>query len=1010
MQALVCPKNSPRALRFGLHRSPARFLSFAATGFVFLSATTPLAVHAQAAGAQTGAPVPVNKAPLAGQAQTGPVVLQGSVVDPDAAEIPGATLTLTPPGGKGQAYTVQSKSDGTYTFRGVPSGTYSLTATMNGFAAFVRQGVKIAADTPATINVKMALQSQAITVNVNTDDNTVSVDPEKSAAGVTLTAKDLEAFSDDPDELSSELSALAGPAAGPNGGQIYIDGFTGGQLPPKSSIREIRINQNPFSAQYDRPGFGRVEIFTKPGTDKFHGNFQLNGQNKGFNTGSPYIGSAAEPAYHSILTFDSISGPINKYASFTANGSFRQIQNNNIVDPAAIYATSQTSGVPCAPGTTGCSIYARATGNGFSLAQFQPQTRFDLGPRFDLALGEKNTLTVRFSYEHNSEQNLGIDGGNLASTGYNSTSSELTLQVSDTQIISSKLINETRFEFQRPTSQTTPFQTGPTIVVQGGFTGGGSSGQTSSDAQPHIEAQNYTSIALTKHFIRLGGRLRSTSDSNTSTAGSNGTFVYSSINNYVSNTLLDYSITNIVVPTVKVTSVDVGLYAEDDWKILPTLTFSYGLRFETQNYIGDHSDFAPRLAVAYGITKKTVLRAGFGLFYDRFLPQSQLAVTRNNGVNQKEYTLAATTSVPITGACVPSNPGACPATAGTGALTIQTTASNLRAPYQMQTNLGVDQQLFKNATVSVNYQHIKGVHQFNSDVPNAATFSTTQPLNYQYQSEGEFNQNQLIVNTNIRGFHGVSLFGYYVLNFANSDASGIGSFASTPNNLKADYGRASFDVRNRLFLGGSVTLPHLISLSPFIVAQSGQPYNITFGGSEFADNLQNYRAVLVPVGTTPIAGGFVKTIPGCGTFATPGTAGITAEAPINDCTGPSQFTANLRVTKTFGFGPTTGPRPDRGQGGGQGGPPGGGRAPGGGGGGGRGGGPGGFGGGGASSGKRYNLSIGFQAQNLFNIVDRGTPVGTLSSPSFGQFTNLAGNIYTTDSAVRRISLQAGFSF
>ena len=89
-------------------------------------------------------------------------------------------------------------------------------------------------------------------------------------------------LSDDPDELAHELQALAGPSAGPNGGQIYVDGFTAGQLPPKSAIREIRINQNPFSAEYDKLGYGRIEIFTKPGTDKFHGQLMMNGNSSAF--------------------------------------------------------------------------------------------------------------------------------------------------------------------------------------------------------------------------------------------------------------------------------------------------------------------------------------------------------------------------------------------------------------------------------------------------------------------------------------------------------------------------------------------------------------------------------------------------------------------------------------------------------------------------------------------------------------------------------------------------------
>ena len=160
--------------------------------------------------------------------------------------------------------------------------------------------------------------------------------------------------------------------------------------------------------------------------------------------------------------------------------------------------------------------------------------------------------------------------------------------------------------------------------------------------------QNYTSVALAKHFLRLGGRLRSTSDNNTTTANSNGTFSYNSICDYAgsaaanaagiacntsaglpvipANNLSSFQITKIMNETVAARMTDVGLYAEDDWKVKPNLTFSYGLRYETQNFIHDHHDFAPRVSTAYGITKKTVIRAGAGIFYDRFSLGNQLAV------------------------------------------------------------------------------------------------------------------------------------------------------------------------------------------------------------------------------------------------------------------------------------------------------------------------------------------------------------------------------------------------
>jgi Carboxypeptidase regulatory-like domain len=1008
-------------------RSTAALRCAVWTVALLLTTTLPLA-SARDAVAQA-APAP-QTAPQSG------VSLRGTVADPDDAEIPGAALTLTPSSGK--AITGTSGSDGTYSLRGVPTGTYSLTVTMPGFATFVRQGVKITAGTPVLLNVKMTIQDATTVINVTTDANTVSVDQDSNASATVLTGKDLDALSDDPDELASELSALAGPAAGPNGGQIYIDGFTGGQLPPKSSIREIRINQNPFSAQYDRAGFGRVEIFTKPGTDKFHGSANVQGQDKSFNSGSPFVlPGTLQPDYHTILSQGSLTGPINKKASFTLAGSYRQIQDNSVVNPPSIYATSPSAQTSCYPGTAGCTTFsqnqvffdngtlAAPGGNPFSTVQLLPQVRYDISPRVDLALGDKNTLTTRFSYEHNSGQNVGIGGNDIFSTGSNSTSSEVTLQMTDTQILSAKVINETRFEYQRELADSTPFSTAPSIVVQGAFVGGGSSAGTSDDVQNHIEVQNYTSIALKKNFIRLGGRLRTTSDTNTTTAGQNGTFTYASMADFLSGVpncpytagspqctglVTQYSITHIAVPTITARSTDVGLYAETDWKVKPNLTFSYGLRFETQNYIHDHADFAPRASVAYGISKKTVLRAGAGLFYDRFMLTNQLSVFRNNGMNQQQDIISATpatsttAAVPVNPACNPSNASlttACPVSTA-GRFTTDSISSRLRAPYSAQFNLGVDQQLFRGATLSVNYQHIRGVHQFNDDVANFNTLSATTPIQYQYQSEGVFNQNQLISNINYRAGR-ASIFGFYVLNFAKSDTSGVNSFGTNPYNLGQDYGRASFDTRNRVFLGGNVTLPFLVGLSPLLVANSGSPYNVTTGTDNNGDTIFNDRAAFASTGT---AG--AKTI-GCGTFINPtsangsATPGAGAMVPINYCTGPANFTVNLRATKTFGFGESTQPDPNRRGQNGQGGPAGA-RPPGG------PGGPGGGGGGGTSSGKRYNLIVGLQVQNIFNIVDRGAPVGTLSSPEFGESTALAGNIFTSNSAVRRIYLQTSFNF
>ena len=144
------------------------------------------------------------------------------------------------------------------------------------------------------VTLTIAVQQQDITVNDQTAG--VSLNSDENSSALVIKGSDLDALSDDPDELQNELQALAGPAAGPNGGQIYIDGFTGGQIPPKSSIREIRINQNPFSAEFDQIGYGRIEILTKPGSDKFSGHLTSFGNHSAWNTANPLV--KQQPSYY----------------------------------------------------------------------------------------------------------------------------------------------------------------------------------------------------------------------------------------------------------------------------------------------------------------------------------------------------------------------------------------------------------------------------------------------------------------------------------------------------------------------------------------------------------------------------------------------------------------------------------------------------------------------------------------------------------------------------------------
>ena len=211
-----------------------------------------LQLCAMLATSQTAAP----------QAASG--TLRGQVTDPSGAAIANADVVLTPAAAANTPIKAQANGQGQYEFNGLSAGQYTLNIIAQGFAVYENDNVVITSGQPLRLNVAMTIEVEQEKIQVSDTTPTLDVNPANNAGAIVISGKELEALPDDPDELLTDLQALAGPSAGPNGGQIYIDGFTAGQLPPKSSIREIRINQNPFSAEYDKLGYGRIEVFTKP--------------------------------------------------------------------------------------------------------------------------------------------------------------------------------------------------------------------------------------------------------------------------------------------------------------------------------------------------------------------------------------------------------------------------------------------------------------------------------------------------------------------------------------------------------------------------------------------------------------------------------------------------------------------------------------------------------------------------------------------------------------------------
>jgi len=983
-----------------------------------------------------------------GQGTTGGI--GGQVADPTGAVIPGATVVAMTTAGKvaGQA---TADGIGHYEIRGLAPGTYSVTATAKGFAVFRVPNIGVVAGQTRAVNPALKIEAEEQQVEVQGDANTVSTAPDSNANAIVIKGEDLNALSDDPDELQNELEALAGPSAGPNGGQIYIDGFTGGQLPPKSSIREIRVNQNPFSAEYDRLGYGRIEIFTKPGTDKLHGNLQLQGNDSTFNSKNPLLQGTAEPPYYSWSARGSAGGPISKNASYFVSAFARQQQNENIIEainPASIALSPD--------GTISETSINEAFGN--------PTFRLDISPRLDWQLGESNTLTVRETYNRSESHNsIGSSGLTLPEQATDSDNQENAVQISDSIVLGKNLVDDIRFQYRRVRYDTQAVSSLPSFTVQGEFTDGGNPIQISQDHENDLELQDYFSGAEGAHSLNFGARLRAYPDVNSTTSGSNGAYTFSSATSFVgcygmpqgavsppSCLPQQYTYTKINNPLARAVLFDAALFFQDDWKVNPKFTFSYGVRWETQNWISNKDDWAPRVSLAYAIGKnegkqpKTVLRAGYGWFYQRFTVANGFGASapyviqtiHENGENEQQYiqtsgiTFNQYTTTPIS-ASTPGNAG------GTSAPTFYTIAPNFHAANDMEAAIGLDRQVAKAITGNVTYVYSQGAHQFFTDNFSAAAlfptayaeihqYPATAPYtpttnNMQYQSGGFYRESQIMatVRATYRRF---SFSANYTYSNALGDTSGVSSVPSVSSYPGLDYGRTNFDIHHRFMFFGNFNLPWAVSVSPMFVANSGMPFNITTGSDLTGNNQFNARPTYAASCSEP---GAVQTRWGCLDSEPYGVQNPAPGTPIEPYaanekivpyglgTGPADLALNLRLTKVIGIGPKVGTRPGSGSGGGSG--QGGGR---------RGGNGGGLGGGGLSGNRssngpanqavlrKYNITLSAWGTNILNRENFGTPNGALSSTSlFGKSQTLASGFFSSPTAGNRnISLQAAFNF
>jgi hypothetical protein len=950
--------------------------------------------------------------------------LKGRVIDPLGSAVPDAVVSASGPSG---GRTVKTDARGEFYLEGLAPELYTVSVTKDGFEPYLNHSVAVGPGSVTVLDVQLSLAPREERVTVRSTPPSLGLEPENNAGAIVIKGPDLDAIPDDPDEMAEALQALAGPAAGPNGGQIFVDGFTGGRLPPKASIREIRLNANPFSAEYDRLGYGRIEIFTKPGTEKFRGEASFRFNDQSLNTRNPFAPN--KPPYQRRNWGGNVSGPLaEKKASYFIDFEKRDVRDNQIINATVLDA--HLAAIP------------------FNEAVLTPQYRTTVSPRLDWQISPSQTLSARYTYTSLDQSDAGVGGFSLPSRAYQTGNREHTFQLVETAVFG-KVVSETRLRFWSEQLNETGDDSVPTLQVLDAFTGGGSQVGPSSNDQRRWELQNVTSWSRGKHSLRVGARLRTVSEQDVARKGFGGTVLFSgglgpeldaqghillgpdgrpilvmltSLERY-RRTLFFESLglapsqiralgggasqLQIVGgdPAANVSQWDLAPFVQDDWHLTPNLLLSAGLRYEVQDNIDSHLDLAPRFGFAWSVGPKTpagqartIVRGGFGVFYDRFGEDLTLRARRFNGVRMQQYIVSDPTVLDQLRFDAQAVSGVPSVGDLAGFALPQTTwrvAPDLKAPLTLQSSLSIEQQLPRNFTLTGTFISAQVRRLLRSRNINAPLESGGRPLGaaagevYEIESTGRMNQYQFLVGVNNRLSPTLTLFFRYFLAWARSDTDGPTTFPANSYDLSSEYGRAATDVRHRVVLGGSVTVPGGIRLNPFVIISTGRPFNITIGRDLNRDSLFTDRPAFA---TDPAQAGVVDTPYGLLELSpTPGAVVI----PRNFGNGPGFVMVNLRASKAISLGGKGGLAPPRGGQVGM-------RPP--------------FEGGRGSSdeaGGGRSLTVSFSVQNLLNHTNPASPLGDLSSPLFGRSLSSAGGFGFGGSAGagnRRIELQARISF
>jgi hypothetical protein len=760
-----------------------------------------------------------------------PRTITGTLVDPSSSAISGARISLFSSNGNLLGSTTSADS-GAFHFDNLPSGKYRLEIQAPGFK-LTHADVNLSAKTPFPLRIPLAIATMNEVVNVQVEDSAPQVSTEisenQNANNIDRDALDrVPVF--DQDYITTLSRFLDDNSIGTNGVSLVVNGIeANGPGVSPSGIQEVKINQNPYSARFARPGRARLEIITKGGTPEFHGTVNFLFRDSIFDASNAF--ASAKPPENRRFFEGSLTGPLGNDKKNTFLLSLENDQDNL---QSTVFATVP-NGTPT--GTPFQSNVASPTSHFFG--SFRAFHDFASGDQFWIA----------YSYEHETRANQNVGGTVLPSAGTNYRSLEHEINVSYRHIFSPTWVNQLRFLVGHNDEPLISSTVAPQIIVEGFFTGGGAQAD-SKRTEAHVDGTDLVTYTNGKHLLNFGVDVpdisRRGADDFTNTLG---TYTFASLADYNANLPSTYLVQKGNGHLVFWERTVAG-FIEDSIRLKPNLSVSLGLRYYYQtNFNNDTDDFAPRFGFAYAPSKKskTVLRGGAGVFYDRSGPRAIADLLHYNGIDLQRFILNSTLTNPLTYPINSVDLVGLPTS-------LVTLDPRLRIPYTVQYSFGIERQITSKSSLSATYVGSRGIDLYRSVDANAPFFNPYAPplitpsrpnpatgQDRQIQSEGYQKSNSLEVT--FRGKLAKIFSGQvqYTLSKTYNNTSGINWFPGNSYFPSLDWARSDNDRRHKFDFLGAFQPTDLFSLGVALQAYSGKPVNVITGLDSNGDGITNDR-------------------------------------------------------------------------------------------------------------------------------------------------------------------------